>query len=186
MPDALAAAGGVMRTRYLARICAVIGAIAATGCVTLNVNYDYDREADFSRYQTYAWQDSDVNVLDDSPLMHQRIIRAIDDQLLGKGLQQVDSDPDLLVTYHGESEEMVVLDRTSYYDDWWYGGVGVSTTRARSYEQGTLIVDLVDADGNRLVWRGIATDTVASSPDAQSRQIETATRQMFRRYPPSD
>ncbi len=48
-----------------------------------------------------------------------------------------------------------------------------------------LVLDLVDAEANRLVWRGVATDTVAGSPDAQTRQIETATRQMFRRYPPA-
>ncbi len=179
--------GGFVRTRFVARICALIGAIAATGCVTLNVNYDYDREADFTRYATYGWIESDVSAADDNPLMHQRLIDAIDRQLAAKGLRQVDSDPDVHVTYHGESEDVVVLDRVSYYDGWYgWDGVGVSTTRARTYEQGTLVVDIIDADQNRLVWRGIATDTVASSPDAQSRQIETATQQMFRRYPPSE
>jgi hypothetical protein len=118
--------------------------------------------------------------------MHQRLIRAIDTQLSAKGLQKIDANPDLFVTYHGESTEVVVLDRVGYYDGWYrYGGIGVSTTRARSYEQGTLVVDLVDAEANRLVWRGVAADTVAGSPDAQTRQIETATRQMFRRYPPA-
>ncbi len=165
----------------------LVGAVAVGGCVTLQVNMDYDREADFSMYQTYAWHESDVSLADDDPLMHQRLIQAIDDQLSAKGLQKTDAMPDLLVTYHGESQELVVLDRVSYYDGWYrYGGIGVSTVRARSYEQGTLVVDLVDAEQNRLVWRGVATDTVAGSPDAQTSQIETAIRQMFRRYPPAN
>jgi hypothetical protein len=174
------------RTCDVIAVLVLVGAVAFSGCVTLKVNHDFDRQADFGSYETYSWQDSDVSVADNDPLMHQRLIRAVDSQLTQKGLRQVDTDPDLFVTYHGESEDIVVLDRVSYYDGWYrYGGIGVSTTRARSYEQGTLIVDLVDASENRLVWRGVATDTVASSPDAQSRQIETATRQMFRRYPPS-
>ena len=122
-----------------------------------------------------------------SPLMHQRLIQAIDDQLSAKGLQKTDANSDLSVTYHGESTTMLVLDQVGYYDGWYrYGGIGVSTVRARSYEQGTLVVDLVDAEQNRLVWRGVATDTVAGSPDAQTKQIETAIRQMFRRYPPAN
>ena len=175
-----------MQARCATFVLGVIAAVFVSGCVTLEVNYDYDREADFTRYATYGWIESDVSAADDNPLMHQRLVDAIDRQLAAKGLRQVDSDPDVHVTYHGESEDVVVLDRVSYYDGWYgWGGVGVSTTRARTYEQGTLVVDIIDADQNRLVWRGIATDTVASSPDAQSRQIETAT-QMFRRYPPSE
>ena len=174
------------RRGILVSVPLLVGAVAVCGCVTLRVNMDYDREADFAVYETYAWQDSEASLEDDNPLMHQRLIQAIDNELSAKGLQKTDAKPDLLVTYHGESQEMVVLDRVSYYDGWYrYGGIGVSTTRARSYEQGTLVVDLVDAEANRLVWRGVATDTVAGSPDAQTRQIETATRQMFRRYPPA-
>ena len=168
-------------------ILLLVGAVVVSGCVTLKVNYDYDREADFSSYKTYAWRDSDVSVQDTDPFMHQRLISAIEDELAAHGLQKAETGPDLFVTYYGESERIVVLDSVSYYDGWYrYGGIGVSTTRARSYEQGTLVVDLVDAAADRLVWRGVATDTVANSPDGQSRQIQTATRQMFRRYPPSN
>jgi hypothetical protein len=177
----------VRNRRHMLGIPVLIAAAVLVACTTLKVNYDYDREADFTRYETYSWIESDVSAADDNPLIHQRLIRAVDAQLAAKGLRLVDSDPDLHVTYHGESENVVVLDSVGYYDGWYrYGGIGVSTTRARTYEQGTLVVDLVDVGSNRLVWRGIATDTVASSPDAQSRQIETATQQMFRRYPPSE
>lgn len=165
----------------------LVSALIVAGCATIKINHDYDREADFSRYSTYSWIESEVSAANDNPLVHQRLIRAIDQQLEAKGLRQVDANSDLNVTYFGESENMVVLDRVGYYDGWYgWGGVGVSTTRARTYEQGTLVVDLIDVEANRLVWRGIATDTVASSPDAQSRQVETAAQQMFRRYPPSE
>ena len=77
------------RKRFLMGTLLLVGAVAVGGCVTLRVNMDYDREADFSMYQSYAWQESDVSLADDDPLMHQRLIQAVDDQLSAKGLQKL-------------------------------------------------------------------------------------------------
>ena len=174
-----------MIERHTVPAALAVAALAATGCMTLSVNMDYDREANFASYETYGWQESEATLSDDNPFLHQRLRAAIETQLSDKGLQRVDGDPDLLVAYHGEGVERVAIDRVGYYDSW-YWGVGASTTRVRTYEEGTLVVDLVDADANRLVWRGIANDVVAGSPDRVTQQIETATRQMFRNYPPGD
>jgi Domain of unknown function (DUF4136) len=48
----------------------------------------------------------------------------------------------------------------------------------------TLIVDLVDAKHNRLVWRGIATNTLVQDYSKAEKKAEAATRKMFARYPP--
>ena len=50
----------------------------AIGCSSMKVNHDWDRQADFSSYKTYAWHDSDTNVKDTDPLAHERFISAID------------------------------------------------------------------------------------------------------------
>ena len=56
-----------MQARCATFVLGVIAAVFVSGCVTLEVNYDYDREADFTRYATYGWIESDVSAADDNP-----------------------------------------------------------------------------------------------------------------------
>src|SRR4029450_12708202 len=62
------------------------------------VHFDYDRSANFSAYKTYQWVDyQEVQVGDQ--ILDQDIKRAVDAQLVGKGLRRVESGGDLLVGY---------------------------------------------------------------------------------------
>ena len=47
-----------------------------------------------------------------------------------------------------------------------------------------LVVDLVDAAENQVVWRGIATATVSSNPKKNQDTIRKAVEQMFATFPP--
>ena len=63
-----------------------------------DVQFDYDRSANFNAYKTYQWVDyKAVQVRDE--LLDQDIKRAVDAQLAGKGLRRVENDGDLLVGY---------------------------------------------------------------------------------------
>ena len=55
----------------------------------------------------------------------------------------------------------------------------------RSYTDGTMLLDFVDAKAKKLVWRGTASDTF-SSPDlgAVKRSVDEAVRQLVTSYPP--
>ncbi len=76
--------------------------LLARGAAAQEVNYDYDRQANFSGYRTYAWAGG-TNLADD--LNHARIVAAGDRQLAAKGLARADStaNPDLLVVYRGRA-----------------------------------------------------------------------------------
>ena len=55
------------------------------------------------------------------------------------------------------------------------------------YEAGTLVLDIVDARTNRVIWRGWAQDTVEGvldNEDAMARQINVAITRMLARLPP--
>ena len=171
-----------------ALVCA--GLFAA--CSSQTVNFDYDRQADFASYQTYAWSESEGNLADEFPLAHQRFTSAVDQQLRSKGLRKVDSDPDVYVAYFADSKENVTIDTDTYgygYGDGWYwgGGVGMgsSTSRVRSYTTGTLVVDIWDASKEQLVWRGIVSDTVSDNPGSNQKKLQSAAAKMFEDYPPS-
>ena len=62
------------------------------------VQFDYDRSANFSAYKTYQWVDYKPVAVGDQ-LLDQDIKRAVDEQLAGKGLRRVESGGDLLVGY---------------------------------------------------------------------------------------
>jgi len=107
---------------------------------------------------------------------------------------------DLLVVYHG-----IVEQRTSYttvnahygYSPYWGGygawggwGMGSGTTYANNYDEGTLIVDLLEnapGDEDRIVWRGSVTDTIKTGdrdPVKAQRETRQGAEDLFADYPP--
>ena len=112
---------------------------------------------------------------------------AIEDALLAEGIRHSGTKPQLIVAYHTGVQE-----RSEYRDTGWgvgHSGYGYSAGYSRSrveevrYLEGTLMVDLVDAEKNSLVWRGRATGVVGDYEQQESRIVEAVTA-MFERYPP--
>jgi hypothetical protein len=64
---------------------------------------------------------------------------------------------------------------------WGWGGPGAVIY---TYLQGTLIVDLYDAKTRKMVWRGVATDTVSDKTSTNTEHIDKAVGKMFDKYPP--
>ena len=62
---------------------------------------------------------------------------------------------------------------------WGFGGWGGVDTTVRTYLEGTLVVDLFNAQTKKLVWRGIATDTVSDKPQKNADHIEKSIEKMF-------
>jgi len=162
--------------------------LVAVGC-DLETSVDYDHDVDFSSIKTYAWAGEQHPEVND--LVHKRIINAVDGQLRNKGLTQVESEPDVYITYHGGPSEKVVVDTTHHgygYGAGWrwrrYGGMGTSTSTVRTYKQGTLIVDIYKAAEKELIWRGTATGTVGDDPKEKEKKINKGVAKIFEKYPP--
>ena len=186
--------------RQIATLAAI--AALATGCGGVTVNTDYDADADFSSYKTYSWHESDLPVIVDDPLAHERLIRAIESQLSANGLQKVSSDADVIVTYHTDEEERMSVNTTYMGGGWgmgagWgragmrggmgggMGGMGASTTTVNKFNVGTLVLDMWDAKEHRLVWRGIASDTLSKDAKKNAKKIDQAAQKLFEKYPPT-
>ena len=52
------------------------------------------------------------------------------------------------------------------------GGMGSSTTTARNYTEGTLIIDAYDATDKKMIWRATGKVTVKDKPEKQIKQVE--------------
>lgn len=162
---------------------------AVVGCDKVQV--DYDKDAPFSSYKTYMWADgNDVDEINE--LVHRRIVAAIDEQMRLEGFQQVQSDPDVYVTYHATFEDQMVVDTThygyGYGPGWgWYGGMGgmgSSTSRTRQYTQGTFVIDIWDAKKKQLVWRAAKTGTVDEKTGTDDKKVRKGAAEFFKQYPP--
>ena len=170
----------------------VILALATAPAFAQKVIIDYDHDFDFDKVKTFQYVETeDTNA--QSELSDSRIKSAIIKQLTDGGLQHVDSDPDLYITYHQSTKDNTVLSTTSFgYGGWGGGyhrrgggygvGVGTSTTTASTYTEGTLIVDAYEPGDKKMVWRGSGTVTVKSKPEKQAKQIDKILIKMGSRW----
>ena len=151
------------------------------------VQFDYDRSANFNAYKTYQWVDyREVPVGDQ--LLDRDIKRAVDAQLAGNGLRRVESGGDLLVGYQA------VISQEKQFDSLRWGGPvggpwdnwGNTRVTSSTIDVGKLVIGIFDAAAKQLVWRGSASKTldIKKDPDKNYRSLEKAMAKLFRNYPP--
>jgi hypothetical protein len=164
--------------------------LLAGGAAAQDVNYDYDRRANYSAYRTYAWVGG-TNVADD--LNHARIVAAVDRQLAAKRLAQVDStrSPDVLVIYRVALTEDLEVNGYDNRGAGPYGlggwGGGPSWARLERVPVGTLVVAIMDAKTRSMVWRSAVSKdlNLGDNPEKWEKKLNKAVEKMFKRYPPS-
>jgi hypothetical protein len=166
----------------------VVLAFALVPAYAQKITIDYAHDFDFAKVKTFKFVETeDTNAQD--PLMHTRIKSAIIRELTEGGLQEIDSDADLFVTYHLSSKENTVLNTTSFgYGGWgrgwggWGGSMGTSTTTASTYTMGTLLIDAFEPAEKKMVWRGSGTVTLKQQPDKISKQIDKVLAKMGKKW----
>ncbi len=159
------------------------------------VYIDYDSSYDAAGVETFAWAEtSETSVADRNPLLHSRIVNGIEYYLTLGGAREVESDPDVYVTYHTSTKKEISVDTSHYgygYPRSWgyygrrypYGGYGASTTTVRTYDRGTLVVDVWDAASDKLVWRGTAANiTVTDDPTKMEKWIDKALKKIVDKW----
>ena len=162
--------------------------IALMGCVTVKVNYDYDNQADFSKFKTYAFSENTMKMPIDQ-LNRDRLIQATEKELTAKGFTKSDN-PDVIVDLHLKAEQVQTATATSTgYGPWGYRyGGGFSTTQVSydQYTEGTLFITLVDKASEKIVWQGTGTKTIeeGASPQEREENINYAVQHIMMNYPP--
>lgn len=163
--------------------------VGSTGCSSLSYHSDYNREVDFSVYQSFTWIGGSYEPVEtgasSSALFEQRVRSAVEEELAGMGFTiRSEGEADMLIAYHASAKETIDSNPQDYgyaYGRWAYSDVDV-----RSYREGTLIIDLIDAGTKELVWRGWATGTVQEnlSSEERDKRIRDAVAKIMDQYPP--
>jgi hypothetical protein len=175
----------------------LIGLFAVTGVALAKVYVDYDRQANFDSYKTFAWMEPNAYDLEEvAPLVHKRIKQYIEAKLKQGGLKEVKDNPDLLVTYYVSTKEETRINTVTmgygygpgwgwdpYWSGYWgaYGGVGTHTY-VSTYTKGTMIIDIVDAHTKKLIWRGSMTHTVPDNPEKSQKKIFKGIDKIVKKY----
>jgi len=161
----------------------IVLGLAATPALAQKVTIDYAHDFDFSKAKTFHYVETkDSN--SGNQLVDDRIKAAIIRELKEGGMEEVESDADLYITYHITTKENTVYNTTStgfggyggFYGGWgpYGGGVGMgsSTTTANTYTEGTLILDAYEPEEKKMIWRGTGTVTIKAKPEKQTKQID--------------
>ncbi len=168
-------------------------------CYTVKVSSDYDKEFDFDSYKTFAFYKKGIDKVEISDLDKRRILRAVEAELTAKGLE-ISENPDLLINIFTKSREKIDVYNNNYYGwyPWYYGyggygygygyGFGYGAGYANVYQstEGTLFIDLIDADKKALAWQGIGTGVLSDSKtvDQKEQRINEFVNKILVAYPP--
>ncbi len=157
-------------------------------CSSITVNQDYDPAFDFSKLKTFGFIPISAEAGIDQ-LSADKLGNAIKTELLAKGYK-LESPADFGVALMFSSQTKTNIQSYGYgygYGAWgrpgMYGTGGVDVTQ---YEQGTLILDIIDMANQKLVWRGIGSGAMSDSPSVETRteNINNAVNQILAQFPP--
>ena len=149
------------------------------------VQSDYDRDVDFSEYNTFAFYKADIDKVKISDLDKKRILKYIDLGLKQKGLTRSDN-PDIIVTIETVSRQRVYLRNNlayGYYPPFW-GYYNHPSSSVTSNTQGTLFINIIDAKNNQLVWQGRGVGLINEFREDRDEMIGDFVNKIFEEYPP--
>lgn len=166
---------------------------AAAGCLTLTpIGSHVQRGLDFGRFRSYAWGPVDALPVSDerlreNPFFVDDVHGAIDVELQRRGLVRATPErAELLVHYHATvRERLEVVSRPGRFRD--CIGEDCRPTVNR-YDAGTLVIDVVDASTQQLVWRGWAEhriEDMLDDPAMVRQRVQRAVRRIFGTFPPT-
>lgn len=176
-------------TRRLRLAAALAGVAAMTfaACAVVSVRSYSSRGFDLGRYHTYAWKPADSHGtgdprLDNNRFFEERVRQQVDQQLAARGFEKTVGTPDLVVHYHASfRQELELREENQQYAPCVPEDCGASV-----YDAGTLVVDLVDARTETLVWRGWAEGSMDGVIDDQAwleERVDAAVLRIFQRLP---
>ncbi|MCC1483920.1 DUF4136 domain-containing protein [Winogradskyella immobilis] len=176
-----------------------------SSCSSVRVASDYDQETSFDNYKTFAFFKPGIDKAEISDLDKRRILKAIETELLAKGLTKSE-DPDMLISIFTKSNQRVDLYNNfgfgfggfSPYGFGGFGGFGrfggfggfgpygggfgnnVSTRT-----EGILFIDFIDTDKKELIWQGSGTGhLVTKNVEKKEARIKTFVTEMMTQFPP--
>ncbi len=177
----------------------VAGVSLAAG---IKIKTQEDKTFNFAGLKTYAWklegaaqikilQNTDDNPAKIAAALEPVVVAATDQELAKKGFTKVTTGtPDLYVDYYA----LIGPNISSQYQGQFVGAIPewglpdfvMSTSSFKAYEQGSLIIDVISAKQQQIVWRVVAEAELdrQRAPAKRAQLISDAIVQMLKKFPP--
>lgn len=156
-------------------------------CSSVRVNADYDKKVNFEPYKTYAYLKSSIDKVEVSDLDKKRILYSIDEVMASKGFTKSDNPQMLISIFTQERERVDVYNNAGF--GWGFGWGwnpywGMNSNRAYTTQEGTLFIDILDANTKEMIWQGEGTGYLTKNTKKKDERIMEFVSKILEQYPP--
>ena len=160
--------------------------LALNGCATMQVRTYVAPGLTLPEHRAYNWASNEPRPtgdprLDSNRFFEERVRSAIEKQLKARGFEKTPT-PELWLHYHAAVRQNVYVSGCERLGD------DREDCRPEVYDAGTLLIDLVDAKTNRLLWRGWAEGSIDGVIDDQEwmeQRIDETVARILKQLPQS-
>jgi uncharacterized protein DUF4136 len=189
-------------TKPYAMVAVCLAGAAMMGAAQkLTVDSHFDATADFPRLTTYAWLPPPPLTTEvapgaeDNPGLTQKalepqIVASVDRELARRGLSKATDAPQLNVVFYAALKigtDDMQLGSYYQYTTGWATPLANATQgdQVTMYEQGSIVVDLIDRSSKKAIWRGSASSRVTEENTQEKRlaRVDEAVVRMFSKFP---
>ncbi len=170
---------------------ALLLSLFGTGCASYHVYSETEPGVNFYKYRTYNWLNTKyVQRGNGGPewlneRVENKIRSAVESHMNRFGFKPCEEQPDLMLHFH-----VVIRNEVFYFHDWWCdedNGTNLGRChrlRPVNYQEGTLLIDIIDGKTGQQVWRGAASNVVEYlTPEQTDARVEEAIRLIFEKFP---
>ena len=177
-----------MKNFYQSLLIIFITGLFFTSCNSIKVYSDFDSEADFGNYKSFAFYKNGIDKVEISDLDKKRILRSIEKNLTSRGMK-IMNDPDLLINISTKSSDNIYIDNTIYspFTMGWHPYYGRNYTRlAHTRSQGILYIDIIDSNSKQLIWQGKGVGFLSSSKMNRDELLDEYVNKILSVFPPEN
>jgi hypothetical protein len=180
------------------RITAILLLCMMAGIAQAKDNVDFDKSVDFTSFHTFQLlPNPDGALAKSNELMDRQVQDMIRQHLVDQGLKEVSTNPDLVFSYDASTKENHVLNTTGMGPGMGVGmgrgwgrfggmrmgmGAGMATTTESTITEGTLVIDAYTPDPKKMVWRGMAEESVSDNPEKTTKNIKKSLDKLFEKW----
>jgi len=169
--------------------------LGLSGCASKPASYDYQTDYNYSALRTYTILPINKDVYN-NPKVSEIEVKRIGSQLTRAlnsrySLASDAESADFLVRYFVVVEDRVRIDTFDaefgmYPGYRYYHGIRKPEVRNTYYEQGAIIVDIIDSGSNEVIWRGSTEGRIKSriTPEERDIRVQQMLEELLSNFPP--
>lgn len=166
-------------------------AIPFLGMSQLLVSYNKASEVDFKKYKTFQVYGLNITTIPEFEPRKEGLnllITEINGQMVARGYTKVKANPDLIlnigvvVSAEQKTRQTDIRDAPRYMGQRNYHWESQEIV-VQNYNEGTVILDVVESENNKLIWQAVSKGMISASIDKNNNGITKAVKKMFNKYP---